>query len=252
LADWGLGDTADGLDRFVDIVVEACVGTVGVVKLQSAFYERHGWRGVRSLTRLVESCRTSGLLVLLDAKRGDVGSTMEAYAEAYLGPGAPIQVDAITITPYLGFESMRPVLDRAVATNSSVFVVTRSTNPEGRVIQSAVNPDGSTTEQQIVAEISRENRGAAPGIVGPVGSVFGPTHGPPAFDIRAMNGLFLAPGVGAQGATPEEVASCFAACPERVLPSASRSLLGNGPDPSRLKAGAFALGDQLREALTTS
>lgn len=158
LADWGLGDTADALDHFVDIVVEACVGTVGVVKPQSAFYERHGWRGVRSLTRLVESCRDSGLLVLLDAKRGDVGSTMDAYAEAYLGPEAPIQVDAITITPYLGFESMRPVLDRAVATNSSVFVVTRSTNPEGRVIQGAVNPDGSTTEQQIVSEISRENR----------------------------------------------------------------------------------------------
>ena len=140
---------------------------------------------------------------------------MDAYAEAYLGPEAPIQVDAITITPYLGFESMRPVLDRAVATNSSVFVVTRSTNPEGRVIQGAVNPDGSTTEQQIVSEISRENRGAAPGVVGPVGSVFGPTHGAPEFDLRAMNGLFLAPGVGAQGATPEEVASCYATCPER-------------------------------------
>jgi orotidine-5'-phosphate decarboxylase len=249
LVDWGLGDAADGLDRFVDIVVEACVGTVGVVKPQSAFYERHGWRGVKSLARLVESCRESGVLVLLDAKRGDVGSTNRAYAEAYLGAAAPIQVDAITITPYLGFESVRPVLDLAVASNASVFVVTRSTNPEGRAIQGSVHPNGNTTEQQIVADIAAENRRVVPGAIGPVGSVFGPTHGPPAFDLRIMNGLFLAPGVGAQGATPQEVASCFASCPERVLPSASRSLLQNGPDPSRLRAGALALGTELRDAL---
>jgi orotidine-5'-phosphate decarboxylase len=249
LADWRLGDTPDGLDRFVDIVVEACVGTVGVVKPQSAFYERHGWRGARSLARLVESCRESGVLVLLDAKRGDVGSTNRAYAEAYLGAAAPIEVDAITITPYLGFESMRPVLDLAVASNASVFVVTRSTNPEGRAIQGSVHPNGNTTEQQIITDIAAENQRVAPGAIGPIGSVFGPTHGPPAFDLRIMNGLFLAPGVGAQGATPREVASCFASCPERVLPSASRSLLQNGPDPSRLRAGALELGSELRDAL---
>jgi orotidine-5'-phosphate decarboxylase len=96
---WELGDTADGLERFVDIVVEATVGTVGVVKPQAAFYERHGWQGIRSLARLVDDCRRAGVLVLLDAKRGDVGSTNEAYAEAYLGPDAAIPVDAITITP---------------------------------------------------------------------------------------------------------------------------------------------------------
>ena len=252
LDDWGVGDTPDGLEHFVDIVLEACVGAVGVVKPQSAFYERHGWRGVRSLARLVDSCRDRGLLVLLDAKRGDVGSTNRAYAEAYLGPGASIQVDAITITPYLGFESMRPVMDIAVANNSSVFVVTRSTNPEGRAVQGALNADGSTTEQQIVSQIAAENRRLAPGSIGPIGSVFGPTHGPPAFDIRAMNGLFLAPGVGAQGATPLDVARCFASCPDRVLPSASRSLLRNGPDPSQLRAAAVALSAELRDALEKS
>src|SRR5580658_3243349 len=102
LTSWGLGDTPDGLERFVDIVVEAAVGSVGVVKPQSAFYERHGWRGVRALARLVEECRAAGLLVLLDAKRGDVGSTNVAYAEAYFTDGAGIRVDALTITPYLG------------------------------------------------------------------------------------------------------------------------------------------------------
>src|SRR5580704_19421620 len=110
---WGLGDTPDGLDRFADIALNAAAGTVGLVKPQSAFYERHGWRGIRSLSRLVDACRSSGVLVLLDAKRGDVGSTNVAYAEAYLGPTAGIPVDAMTITAYLGFEAMRPIFERA-------------------------------------------------------------------------------------------------------------------------------------------
>jgi orotidine-5'-phosphate decarboxylase len=250
---WGLGDTPDGLDAFVDIVVAAAAGTVGIVKPQSAFYERHGWRGIRSLYRLVDSCRSSGLLVLLDVKRGDVGSTNVAYADAYLGATAGIPVDAITITPYLGFEAIRPILDRANATSSGVFVVTRSTNPEGRAIQLARHSSGTTVEQELLAEIAAENLRVAPGRIGPIGSVFGPTHGPPEeFELRHMNGLFLAPGVGAQGAKPMDVATCFASCPDRVLPSASRSLLACGPDPSRMKAGAEELRAELQDALGLS
>lgn len=253
LRGWGLGDTADGLERFVDIVVDAAVGAVGVVKPQAAFYERHGWRGVRSLARLVETCRGAGLLVLLDVKRGDVGSTSQAYAEAYLGPSAPIPVDAITVTPYLGFAAMQPILDRAVASGAGVFVVTRSSNPEGRTIQTARHPSSVSVEQQLIADIAAENQRVAPDRIGPIGSVFGPTHGPPAgFDLRGMNGLFLAPGVGTQGATPATVAACFATCPDRVLASASRSLLVAGPDPSRLRDGALTLAAELREVLQSN
>lgn len=253
LETWGLGDTPDGLDAFVDIVFAAADETVGIVKPQSAFYERHGWRGIRSLSRLVESCRDSGLLVLLDVKRGDVGSTNVAYAEAYLGQGAGIPVDAMTITPYLGFVAMRPILEQAHATGTGVFVVTRSSNPEGRHIQGAMHASGATVEQELVAEIAAENRRFAPGRIGPIGAVFGPTHGAPeGFDLREMNGLFLAPGVGAQGAKPMDVATCFASCPERVLPSASRSLLSAGPDPSRMKAAAEELGAELTDALGLS
>ncbi len=93
LVDWGLGDTPDGLDRFADIVLSAAIGTVGLVKPQAAFYERHGWRGIRTLQRLMAEARSAGLLVILDAKRGDVGSTNEAYAEAYLGADAPLQAE---------------------------------------------------------------------------------------------------------------------------------------------------------------
>jgi orotidine-5'-phosphate decarboxylase len=250
LVDWGLGDTPDGLERFVDIALEATVGTVAVVKPQAAFYERHGWRGMRSLARLVESCRSAGLLVLLDAKRGDVGSTNEAYAEAYVGPDAAMPVDAVTITPYLGLAAMKPIVDRAVAGGAGMFIVTRSSNAEGRGIQGARHRGGTTVEHRLVDDIAAENRRIAPDGIGPIGSVFGPTHGPPTeFDLRAMNGLFLAPGLGAQGATPAAVAACFAACPDRVLPSASRSLLATGPDPLRIRESARALGAELREVL---
>jgi orotidine 5'-phosphate decarboxylase subfamily 2 len=249
LVGWGLGDTPDGLERFVDIALDTVISTVGIVKPQSAFYERHGWRGVKSLTRLVDSCRSAGVLVLLDAKRGDVGTTSRAYAQAYLGPGAAIRVDAITAAPYLGFESINPFFALAAESGSCVFVVTRSTNPEGRSIQEASNPSGVSVEQQLVADIGAENEKLAPGRIGPIGAVFGPTHSPPDFDIRRMNGLFLAPGVGAQGATPDDVGRSFAACPDRVLPSSSRSLLRNGPEPSSMKKAAEVLAGELKEAL---
>ena len=103
---WGLGDTPEGLDRFADIVLEAAIGTVGLVKLQAAFYERHGWRGFRTLQRLIAQARSAGLLVIVDAKRGDVGSTNVAYAEAYLGTDAPLGADALTVHPYLGLGAM--------------------------------------------------------------------------------------------------------------------------------------------------
>jgi len=250
LFEWGLGDTPDGLERFVDIAVAAAVAAVGIVKPQAAFYERHGWRGMRSLARLIEACRDEEVLVLLDAKRGDVGSTNEAYAEAYLGAGAAIPVDAITITPYLGLAAMQPILDRAATNGAGVFIVTRSSNTEGRAIQGARHAGATTVEHQLVIDIAAENERMAPGRIGPVGAVFGPTHGPPTeFDLATMNGLFLAPGVGAQGATPGDVARCFASCPGRVLPSASRSLLAAGPDPSRLADATRSLASELRGLL---
>jgi orotidine-5'-phosphate decarboxylase len=240
LGAWGVD-----LDGFVDIALDAAAGSVAVVKPQSAFYERHGWQGVRSLSRLVSGCREGGVLVLLDAKRGDVGSTNEAYAAAYLGDGAPIHADAMTVTPYLGLAAMGAYIERG-----PVFVVTRSSNPEGRAVQAARGPDGLTVEQRMVLDIGALNARLAPGAVGPVGGVFGPTHAPPDdMDLAAMNGLFLAPGLGTQGATPADVAACFAACPDRVLPSASRSLLAAGPTVAGLRAAVRALSDELSSLL---
>jgi orotidine-5'-phosphate decarboxylase len=248
---WGLGDSPDGLDRFADIVLEAALGPVGLVKPQSAFYERHGWRGIRTLQRLVASAREAGLLVILDIKRGDVGSTNDAYAEAYLGKGAPLAADAITVHPYLGLAAMGTFVSRAVGSGSCLLVVTRSSNPEGRPVQAAMADAGGqrSVEQELLRQVGALNARLAPGAIGPVGAVIGPTQMTPQLDLAAASCLFLAPGVGAQGATPGDVATVFAACPDRVMPSASRSLLSAGPQVSALRDALSALAAEFRTVL---
>jgi orotidine-5'-phosphate decarboxylase len=246
---WGLGDTADGLDRFADIVVEAAAGTAGLVKPQSAFYERHGWRGIRTLQRLIAGARDAGILVVLDVKRGDVGSTNDAYAEAYLGKGAPLAADAITVHPYLGLAAMGSFVSRAAGSGSCLLVVTRSSNPEGRAVQAALAPGGQSVEQDLLTRIGELNAQLAPGGIGPVGAVIGPTQLRPELDLAAASALFLAPGVGAQGATSDDVAAVFAACPDRVMPSASRSLLAAGPGVSRLQDAVAELAAEFRRVL---
>jgi orotidine-5'-phosphate decarboxylase len=255
LTRWGLTDDADGLERFTDIVLAAAPGSVGLIKPQSAFYERHGWRGIRALTRLTETARAQGLLVILDVKRGDVGSTNDAYAAAYLGEGAPVQADAITVHPYLGLAAMGEFVDRASASGGCLLVVVRSSNPEGRAVQSATVLSsnslggGMTVDQRLLADIGALNARLAPGGIGPVGAVVGPVAVDPPLDLAAANGLLLAPGVGAQGAAPADVAATFAACPGRVMPSASRSLLAAGPGVATLRDAAIRLNEVFRALL---
>jgi orotidine-5'-phosphate decarboxylase len=249
LESWGLGDDPDGLDRFADIVLEAAAGPVGLVKPQSAFFERHGWRGFRTLSRLIADARAAGLLVVLDVKRGDVGSTNAAYAEAFLGAGAPLAADAVTVHPYLGLTAMGDFVARAHQAGSCLLVVTRSSNPEGRAVQSARDGAGRQVDEELLRAIGELNRTLAPGRVGPVGAVVGPAFIEPELDLRGAQALFLAPGVGAQGATPRDVARVFASCPDRVMPSASRSLLRAGPGIGALRDRAAALAAEFRELL---
>jgi len=248
LDEWGIGDTPDGLERFIDIVLPVAADTVGLIKPQAAFYERHGWRGVRALSRLVDEARSSGLLVVLDAKRGDVGSTNQAYAEAYLGPDAPMAADALTVHPYLGVAAMGSFVSRAAESGSCLLVVTRSSNAEGRSVQAAVDSEGRSVEQALLDTISELNRALAPGEIGPVGAVIGPTHMDPCLDLVTPNALYLAPGVGQQGASPEDVARVFSSCPDRVFPSASRSLLSS-PDPGQLREDVSGLAAEFIQVL---
>jgi orotidine-5'-phosphate decarboxylase len=249
LEEWGLGDTPDGLDHFADRVLEAAVDTVGLVKPQSAFYERHGWRGFRTLQRLTDEGRDAGLLVIIDAKRGDVGSTNEAYADAFLGSGAPLSADGLTVHPYLGLGAMGAFVSRAHAAGSLLLVVTRSSNPEGRTIQTA-STSGGRVEEAVLEEIGTINARLAPDGIGPVGAVIGPSTDEPPLDLLGARALFLVPGVGAQGATPADVAEAFAPCRERVMPAASRSLLAAGPEISRMRDEAASLGAEFETLLS--
>jgi orotidine-5'-phosphate decarboxylase len=248
---WGLGDSPDGLDRFADIMLPVAAGTVGLIKPQSAFYERHGWRGIRTLQRLLAEASDAGLLTIADVKRGDVGSTNAAYAQAYLGAGAPLEADAITVHPYLGVDAMDDYVARAHQAGACLLIVTRSTNAGGRAAQAAADSAGHSVEDMLLRRIGELNAALAPGVIGPVGAVISPAAVQPPLDLASANALFLAPGVGVQGAAPADVASTFAACRDRVMPSASRSLLAAGPDPAALRDNAAAFAAEIKSALAS-
>ncbi|MBM0239490.1 orotidine-5'-phosphate decarboxylase [Micromonospora sp. ATA32] len=234
LARWGLSDDIDGLDRFTRTVVEALGDRVAVVKPQSAFFERHGSRGVAILESTIRQLRDAGSLVLLDVKRGDIGSTVAAYASAYLDPSSPLYVDAVTASPYLGVGSLVPMFELAVTHGGGVFVLALTSNPEGAAVQRAVSADGRTVAQTVIDEISQLNRGAEP--LGSFGLVVGATIGETGHDLSAVGGPLLAPGLGAQGGTAVDLRTVFGSSLPSVLPSYSREVLAAGPDVAALRA----------------
>ncbi len=276
LARWGLADDPDGLERFAQACVAALAGHVAVVKPQSAFFERHGSRGVAVLERVLDALRGTATLALLDVKRGDIGSTMDGYADAHLRAGAPLGADAVTLSPYLGFGSLSGAIRTAHGAGRGVFVLARTSNPEGADVQLARRdgPGGvpRTVAQAVVDAAAAANRDAlvpdpsgasaravsgrgaapardpaAPPALGPVGVVVGATadHG---LDLSTLSGAVLVPGLGAQGATPADLAARFAGVRGVVLPAASRSVLEAGPDPAAVRAAAGALRDGLAAA----
>jgi orotidine-5'-phosphate decarboxylase len=242
LADWGLTDDVAGLETFALAAAEALAPRVAVVKPQSAFFERFGSRGIAVLERLVTTCRDAGALVLLDVKRGDIGSTSQAYADAYLDPRSPLAVDAITASPYLGFGSLTPMIETARRHGAGVFVLALTSNAEGSEVQGARTGDG-TVADVVLGRLRELNRDADP--LGSFGAVVGATV---ERDHRLdINGPLLAPGFGAQGGTVEQLRRIFGTSLGQVLPSSSRELLSSGRDG--LAAAADRLNDRLRELI---
>jgi orotidine-5'-phosphate decarboxylase len=246
---WGLTDDPAGLRAFCRICVEAFGGVVPVVKPQVAFFERHGSAGLAELERLLVQAAEADLLVLVDAKRGDIDSTVAAYADAWLGAGSPLAADAVTVHPYLGLAALAPMVDMAARTGRGVIVVTRSSNPEGRPLQRAVTASGVSVEESLLNEIAAWNASdAVP--TGTVGAVIGATLAPSVFPLSQLGGVILAPGLGAQGARPGDVADRFDGCaPGSVLASSSRSVLEAGPDVSHLAKVALELRQELASLL---
>jgi orotidine-5'-phosphate decarboxylase len=251
---WGLPDSPDGLARFTDAVVGALAGQVAVLKPQSAFYERHGSRGLAVLEDAVARARAAGALVLLDAKRGDIGSTMDAYADV-LRPEHPMAVDALTVSPWLGPGALQPAVDTARLAGGGLFVLARTSNPDAATLQGA--RVGERSAAQVVVDTVRgwntpgwvvgdplpdvgavrdlaSRWGAA---TGSFGVVVGATLPALDVDLDGLGGPVLAPGLGAQGGTPADLRRLFGAG-RAVVPTVSRDVLAAGPDPDALRAAA--------------
>ncbi len=251
---WGLPDSPDGLARFTDAVVGALAGQVAVLKPQSAFYERHGSRGLAVLEDAVGRARAAGALVLLDAKRGDIGSTMDAYADV-LRPEHPMAVDALTVSPWLGPGALQPAVDTARLAGGGLFVLARTSNPDAATLQGA--RVGERSAAQVVVDTVRgwntpgwvvgdplpdvgavrdlaSRWGAA---TGSFGVVVGATLPALDVDLDGLGGPVLAPGLGAQGGTPADLRRLLGAG-RAVVPTVSRDVLAAGPDPDALRAAA--------------
>lgn len=239
---WGLDDDVAGLKEFTSRCVEAFAGHVALVKPQVAFFERFGSAGFAVLEQALADLRGEGTLVVADAKRGDIGSTMAGYADAWLGENSPLRADALTVSPYLGVGALQPVFDYAATTGAGVFVLAATSNPEAVELQSYADAAGRSVAQHVVDACGELNAAAGgqasvgrAGSVGNVGVVVGATLAdPPALD--GLGGPVLMPGVGAQGATREDVDRIAGSA--LGVPNVSRSVLSAGPDVAALREAA--------------
>lgn len=232
LAAWGLPPDAAGVREFGLRTVEAAAGRVGIVKPQVSFFERYGAAGFAALEDVLAAARAAGLLVIADAKRGDIGSTMTDYAQAWLPTGAPLEADALTANPYLGVGALEGAFALAEEHGKGLFVLAATSNPEATALQRATTADGETVSAAVIAEVSRRNADATPaGEWGSFGFVIGATVDQEQAGIAPFAPVapILAPGFGAQGATPADLARRFGPQAASVIASESRSLLSAGP-----------------------
>ena len=239
---WGLPATAAGARDFGLRVVEACSGLVAVVKPQVAFYEKYGSAGFAALEDVLAAARAAGLLVIADAKRGDIGSTMAGYADAWLAPGSPLEADAVTLSPYLGPGSLHETLSTALRHDKGAFVLAATSNPDAVVVQRAQvvgagAAPGPSVAERIARDIGALNiaslHGGSPSTLGSIGLVIGATIDRTAFGIdddALVATPILAPGFGAQGGDPADLGRLFGAVSENVIASESRSILAAGPN----------------------
>ncbi|MEJ2870196.1 orotidine-5'-phosphate decarboxylase [Actinomycetospora sp. OC33-EN08] len=256
LARWGHEDDAAGVERFGREAVAALAGHVALVKPQVALFEVHGSGGVRALERVLADARDAGLLTVADAKRGDIGSTMTAYARAWLADTSPLAADAVTLSPYLGVGSLVPAIDLAAETGRGVLVLARTSNPEAPAVQSAqswtplsdpASPGMREVAQGVVDACAAANRARGVGVAGVVvGATAGTTGRAHGLDLAGLGAPVLVPGLGAQGATPDDLARAFGDGSGPVVPSSSREVLSVGPDPEALRDACRALNGSLR------
>lgn len=242
LSSWALPTGVAGLERCARGMVEALGDSVAVFKPQSAFFEAYGSAGVAVLERLLVDIREAGALSLLDVKRGDIGSTMDAYAAAYLTDGSALAADAVTLSPFLGFGSLHGAIALAADQGRGVYVLALTSNPEGPTFQHAITSSGRTVAQSVIDAAAAINSGEH---LGHVGVVVGATIGRTETDFGSLNGSILAPGIGAQGGQAVDLLEVFSSAMRLVLPTASREVMSAGPDPDAVRAAATRVVGQM-------
>lgn len=236
LDEWGLDDNVEGLRSFANSVLEAAMGRVGIIKPQVSFFERHGSKGFVVLEELAQRASETDLLVIMDAKRGDIGTTMDGYFDAWLGKAAPFICDALTVSPYLGFDSLSQVMTNSVERGRGVFVLAATSNPEGKSLQTAAVAGGATLAADIWSRLAKINgvTAEAGSSLGSFGAVVGATLDLRSFALNldepnnAQLTPILAPGFGAQGAELGDAKRLFGSASKQLIASVSRSVLKAG------------------------
>ena len=254
---WDLEDSADSLRIFAMTAYEGCAPYAAALKPQVALFERHGSAGLAVLEELFARAAEDRVLIVADAKRGDIGSTMKAYADAWLSTSSPLGTDSVTLSPYLGFESLRPALDAATTNQRGTFVLALTSNPEGKSVQHVGKAeDTGAVAKQVIAAATAENTAQTWERMGSCGLVVGATVGEAlkelAIDLSTFNGPILSPGYGAQGASAEDLYRIFAGVESQVLVNSSRGVLSAGPQLTDLARAAQSARDDLVRAHGTS
>jgi len=252
LADWGLHDDASGVREFGLRVVEAATGRAGMVKPQVAFFERFGAAGYAALEEVLAAARSAGLLVIADVKRGDLGSSVAAYGQAWLTPGAPLEADAMTVSAFQGVGSLRHPISLAAASGKGLFVLAATSNPEAADIQTSRHPVSGRSVARAIIDGVMETNAAIGHEAGPIGVVLGATLDLPAFGIDTTKPNepalpVLAPGFGHQGARLDDARDIYGELAGMLVISESRSILSAGPDA--LAATIDARATEVRSAL---
>ncbi|MEI8127266.1 MAG: orotidine-5'-phosphate decarboxylase [Actinomycetota bacterium] len=248
LASWERDDDAAGAEFVSLALLESALGNAAAIKPQVAYYERFGSAGFRILERVIADAHDAGILIIADAKRGDIGSTNDGYADAWLTKGSPLAVDALTVSPYLGIAAMGSLIARASESGRGLFVVVASSNDEGRPVQTAKLHTDEKVEDFLLRQLAEINHQG--GDLGSLGAVVGATRDRPHFDLASLHGPYLVPGVGAQGASPDDVGKLFERCPQgTVLVNVSRAIAASGPDVRSLRDTIRRWRDDLSAAL---
>ncbi|MGO2746436.1 orotidine-5'-phosphate decarboxylase [Microbacterium sp.] len=233
LSAWGLSESARGVREFGLRTVDAAADRVGFVKPQVSFFERFGSVGIAALEDVLRAAREAGLIVIADAKRGDIGTTMDAYAAAWLGSGSPLEADALTVNPFLGVGALESTFELAQRNGKGVFVLAATSNPEATTVQRAQTAAAQSVSAEIVAQVSTRNAHSTPaGEWGSLGFVIGATVDWTAAGLAPFSppAPILGPGFGAQGAGPADLRGRFGTAAATVIASESRSILSAGPD----------------------